>query len=184
MSTPAQFAAKMRELPTQVERATESAVSKAALRMTLAARASIAAASGGDSRLSGVGKSGAKVGARYKIKRSQHNPSALVSAEGPLQLIERDTKAHGELPKGVGKAQGRTKAARYAAKQNLYDALFGSGGFAGTTPLSTPYGPRYRVQHPGTRGKHPFERAIDHTSPSTPEVFQREIHEAMARIFR
>lgn len=184
MSTPAQFTAKMRKATLEIQGAGKAGVTNVAKTLTHRARQNIAVASGGDSRLSGVGKTGARVGAKYSV-RGGDSPTGLVTAIGPLQLIERDTQEHGELPRSVGRIQGRrTKEARYAAKQRLYNALFGSGGFSGATPLSTPYGPRYRVQHPGTRGKHPFERAVDATVPDAPRIFQRELEAALRRAFR
>lgn len=190
--TPAQFALQMRALPATVEKSTRSAVEKSALQLTSHARLNIAAATGGDSRLSHVGKrGGAKVGARYKLNRSTSNPSALIFAEGPLQIIERDTKAHGEIPRSVGRLQrrsdgvlDRSRSARHDAKQRLYSALFGSGGFSGATPLSTPYGPRFKVAHPGTKGKHPFGRAVTAETPHIPTTFQRELQAGLARVFR
>lgn len=191
--SPAEFAQQIVELGASVQQSTEDAVEAAALQLTLEARKNITAATGGDSRLSGVGKRGnAKVGARYTIRRDNpENPTAIVSAEGPLQIVERDTKPHGEIPRSVGRLTARpdgvvdrSRAARHDAKQRLYEALFGvSGGFAGATPLSTPYGPRFRVSHPGTKGKHPFERAVDSQSPLLPSVFQNEIHRAVLKVF-
>jgi len=181
--TPQQFTRQMRSMPSEIEKANQRGVAKAAQHLTTVARRNIAVASGGDSRLSHIGKRGARVGARYRVRNQGTTSTALVSAEGPLQIIERDTKSHGELPKGVGRAKGRSKAARHEAKQALYDALFGTGGFSGVKPLSTPYGPRYRVQHPGTKGKHPFGRAVDSVLPHTPPIFQREIRESLRKVF-
>lgn len=193
--TPAQFAQQMLAMPAAIEDATREGVSDAALELTTVARKNIAAATGGDSRLSGVkSRSGlaAKVGARYKLNDNPTNPSALISAEGPLQLVERDTKPHGEIAGDVGRLRAdsrgvvsRSRVARHAAKQELYDALFGSEGahpFAGTTPLATPYGPRYRVQHPGTRGKHPFARAVESVAPYTGAIFAKSLHGALLKV--
>lgn len=158
MSTPAQFTAKMHRATDEISNASRKGVEQVSLDLTRKARRNIAGASGGDSRLSGVGKRGTKVGARYTLK----GETALVRAEGPLQLIERDTKAHSIVPRSVSRTR-RT---------------------AGPKALSTPYGPRYSVDHPGTRGQHPFEKAVDATAPDALRIFQRELEQALRRAFR
>lgn len=93
---------------------------------------------------------------------------AIIFAQGPLHLENNPTKPHTELPKSVGRSLGsrRDKASRHDAKQRLYSALFGGeGGFAGATPLRTPYGPRYRVTHPGTKGKRTWQHGVDLALP-------------------
>lgn len=180
------FAIDLAVLPGMIEQATVEATSKAALIVTNSARDQIRTASGGDNVLSHVGKRGSRVGARFDVKGT-HNPTALVRAFGPLQLIERDTKPHTILPAGVGRATGRSKGARRAAKQELFNALFG-GSFSArgskAVPLRTPYGPRYRVQHPGTTGKHPFEKGVTAVQHKVPKVYQDALKRAMARAFR
>lgn len=150
-------------------------VNKAALVATTAARASIQAGSGGDNILSNVGR-GAKVGARYDVKGVQ-NPSALVRATGPLHLLDWPTSPH-QITSKVKK--GRSRASRGA----FYNALFGGeGGFANVKPMRTPYGPRYRVSHPGTRGKRTFERGIDAARPLIGPTFKTEMTRVMGRYF-
>jgi hypothetical protein len=163
VSTPAQFTAKMRRATDEIANAGKSGVEQVSLELTKRARRNIAGASGGDSRLSGVGARGAKVGARYKVRGTTENPSALVSAEGPLHLIERDTKAHTETPRRLNPSSRRR---------------------SGPNALSTPYGPRRSVTHPGTKGQHPFERAVDATAPDALRIFQRELGQALRRAFR
>ena len=107
----------------------------------------------GDGRLSGVGKKGAKVGARYDVKGST-NPTALITATGPMQLIERDTKAH-TIPKP--RRRGRK---RYA--------VIDGHAYAS-------------AQHPGTRGKRPFEKGWRRAAPQAPAVFQAAVRDAVRR---
>lgn len=153
-------------------------VSKAALVVTTAARASIAAGSGGDSALSNVGRGGAKVGARFDVKGTQ-NATALIRGTGPLHLLDNPTGPHVIVPKGLRK--GRSKSSRGA----FYNALFGGGsGFGAAKPLRTPYGPRYRVQHPGTRGKRTFFRGVDAARPLVPATVRAEVSRQMVRHFR
>lgn len=94
-------------------------------------------------RLRGVGKSGSKVGVRYDLKGDGR---AEVKATGKgFQLIERDTKAH---PIGPKKARARKQTGR-------------GGG------VKLPDGSvRRTVKHPGTKGKHPFEKGIADGTPA------------------
>lgn len=57
--------------------------------------ASIQPATGGDMRLSGVGRRGARVGVRYRIADGK----AYVTATGPLHLLEGGTQAHDVEPR-------------------------------------------------------------------------------------
>lgn len=83
------------------------------------------------------------------------NGDQLVKATGPYQLIERDTSAHVE-PRRRGKK-----------------------------PLKIPgIGYRRYVHHPGTRGKHPFERGLNASLGQVPGVYQREVRGAITRAFR
>jgi hypothetical protein len=124
-------------------------------------------------RLRNVG--GARLNVRYDVK-GERNPTALVQAIGPWQIVEEDIKPHTILPHSVGRAKGRSKVARRQAKQDLYNALFGGvGGFAGQRPLKTPYGPRFRVNHPGTRGKHPWRDGVAAAQRSVPKVMAAQV---------
>lgn len=153
--SPAELAAKFRAAGTAIEEASKEGVRAAALEVTQSVRRTVAAASGGDSRLSGVGKRGAKVGAGFDVKGTR-NPTAVVQARGPLHLIERSTKPHAITPK----------------KRNK------------TRAIQTPEGPRASAQHPGTRGKHPFERGVALASPRVPRVFQAAVRRNLMRVFK
>lgn len=156
--------------------ADRKSVEAAALFTVRMARASIRAGSGGDSRLSNVGRNGARVGARYDIQGAR-NPTALVRATGPLHLLDNPTKPH-QITAKVKK--GRSRASRSA----FYNAIFGGdGGFANTTPMRTPYGPRYRVNHPGTKGKQTWKRAVDAASPAIPRLFAAQQRTELRRYF-
>ena len=130
-------------------------VKRAALHTTRVVRAEIAAATGGDSRLSGVGKRGAKVGARFDLMTATRNPTAIIKATGPLQLVERDTRAH-----TIPRQRRRSRRRRYAA-------------FAGRVYS--------RVDHPGTRGKRPFARGAQAASPQAQQIFRAEVADAVRR---
>lgn len=181
-----QFARQMVTLGNRLERNVAGSVGRAALVLKTSVEANMRAAVGADLRMSGVGKTGAKVGVRYDVK-GRTNPTALLRATGPAHLIERDTRAHTIIPKTVGRTQGsRTKGARLAAKQNLYDALFGGTVSGATKPLMLGNTGRfaYRVRHPGTRGKHPFEHGINRAAPVAQRVLATAATRSLAEVFK
>lgn len=104
--------------------------------------------------LIGVSRKGARVGV---VVQESRNGDWLVKVTGPYQLIERNTRAHREPAAG-----------RRRRKAMLIPGI----------------GYRRSVHHPGTRGKHPFERAVDAYGPQVPAVFDREVAAAMTKTFR
>jgi hypothetical protein len=153
--TVAQFAREARGFSDTLERVERDTVQKTALHVTTVVRRSIVSVAGGDSRLSGAGRRGAKVGARFDVKTGGRS-SALVRATGPLQLVERDTKAH-SIPKS------RRRKRRVLHIPGI--------GF------------RAVVHHPGTKGKHPFERGVDAALPAVPKIVQGTVSQAMRKAF-
>lgn len=111
-------------------------------------------------RLSGVGRRGARLSVGFDAPRSTSNPVALVRARGPWQLIENRTRAHTIVAKRRRRAQTRRAA------------------------VLTPAGPRASVNHPGTRGKHPWERGVRVAEPRILPTMQAEVHAAMVKAFR
>lgn len=140
-------------------------VTRAALHVTKVVRSEIASATGGDSRLSGVGKKGARVGAKYDVV-GEVNPSALIKGTGPLHLLERDTRAHLIWPKGRTFAATRRGGVRRR----------------GTT-RALKIGPGYAAYaaHPGTRGKHTFERAWKAAAPEAARIFANEVRDTFRK---
>lgn len=129
MSTPAEFAVKMR-LAETAARGTPRVATEAAAQLTK----KLVQANSPD-RLRGVGKNGRKLGVRYTIVHGDDTSQALVFVTGPFQLIERNTSAH-QIPR----VRGPRARVRYAVIPGV--------------------GPRRSAQHPGTHGKHPFERSV------------------------
>jgi hypothetical protein len=144
------------DLPKQLKAAEQRGVRRSALLVTGGVRDEIRGASGGDMRLSGVGRRGARVGAKFTVGGGS-DPTAIIRATGPLHLIERDTDPHGIRPKRRSKA----KALRLA------------NGMV-----------RASANHPGTRGKHPWQKGLNRTRPGTRKVFTDEIHNAMIKAIR
>jgi hypothetical protein len=108
-------------------------------------------------RLSGVGRKGARVGVRYNVGSYPDGAKALVFATGPFHLIERDTKAH-RIPR-----ERRRGRRRYAVVPGV--------------------GPRARVQHPGTKGKHPFARGVQMSEAAVQRAVRSSTDVVLRRIF-
>jgi hypothetical protein len=140
-------------LPEELQKAELRGVRRSALVVTRGIRAEIRTASGGNNRLSGVGRRGARVGARYDVNTGP-NPSALISAKGPLHLLEHPTRPHNIAPK-------RKKALRFA-----------NGVVRGS------------ADHPGTQPSRPFERGYLATRGETGVIFDREIQNAIRKALR
>lgn len=141
-------------MPKEMRVAEQRAVRKSALAVTGGVRDEIRAATG-DMRLSGVGRRGAKVGARYTVAGAK----ATIRATGPLQLIERPTRPHPIAPRK--RRNGKRKALRLA-----------DGRFVAS------------VQHPGTRGKYPWSKGIEKTRGKSRATFEAEVRNAMIRAVR
>ena len=141
------------QLPGELQKGQKTGVRRSALFVTKAIRAEIRAATG-DSRLSGVGRRGARVGAGYDVKGNV-NPTALITARGPLHLVERKTNPHTIAPR----RRGRRKALALA-----------DGGFAAY------------ANHPGTPAKRPFEKGYLRTRDQTGRIFDEEVQKSITRV--
>ncbi|HXR42986.1 MAG TPA: hypothetical protein VN738_11310 [Acidothermaceae bacterium] len=127
----------------------------------------------------------ARLTARFDVKTSgAARAFALVQANGPWQIIESDTRPHVILPKKIGRITGR--GSKRANREAVFNRVFGGSGahYPGAKPLRTPYGPRYRVQHPGTKGRHPWRTAVEATSAVAPKAMSASVVETFARVFR
>lgn len=120
--------------------------------------AAVAANLGGPRiRLSGVGKKGANV----SVVAFPRGDTVVVKMNGPAHLIERDTKAH-QIPKTRKRSRrGRPNALRI-------------GNQWVTGPIS----------HPGTEGKHPFERGVNTARVLAPKVYQRGVQVGLRKAFK
>lgn len=123
--------------------------------------ASIGSAIGPDMKMSGVGKSGAKVGVRYDVK-GRKNATALLRAVGPLHLVERGTKPHRIEPRTdpgavtVGRHRDKHGRQKYAAY----------------------------IVHPGMHGKYPWAKGELKVRRAIPPIAARTLMtEPLKRIF-
>ena len=179
-----QFAVGMANLATGLPKDMEAATAKAALKVTTAARASIARASGGDNRLSGGGvggkrrpKNGSFVGAGYEMaKAGTHgrSASALVHMRGVLWILDNPTGAHKISPHvKKGRANSLQRSSWIAAQE---------GRFMGVKPLRFRDGSfRYTANHPGTRGKRSFWNAVDKVTPTIPAIYRNALASSMTK---
>jgi hypothetical protein len=125
-------------------------------------------ATGGDGRLSGVGKSGARLGVRSKPEGTAANGRFFISATGPWQIIENDTG-------------GRVIRSRYARgrRRKGFIGPVAAGQFKGgdRAVLNIPgVGFRRSARHPGTKGKKPWARGVASAKPYvTREVENRTV---------
>ena len=144
------FLGHVRRFPANVKTSEVRAVGAASLVVKTAVLANLH----GTTRLSGVGRNGAKVGVRYDV-RGAANPTSLVRATGPFHLIERDTKAH-DIPNRRGKSR-----------------VLRIGNDWVTGP----------IRHPGTTGKHPWAKGVRQSIPVTRQVFRREFNRSLRSTF-
>ena len=121
--------------------------------------------SGGDLKLSGVGRrrgrpGGAKVGVNYKLTKGNGSPSALVSATGPLPLIANKTKAH-----AIGSAFKPGRASQSGLiGLGLGRSASASGGRKAVLHIPG-VGFRRSARHPGTKGKDTWNRGRKKAEP-------------------
>jgi hypothetical protein len=130
-------------------------------------RASVTAAA--PDHLRGVGKKGARLSVATKYGGSAE-PQALVFARGPWQLIERDTKPH-QIP----------RQRRSASFEGVYGHAVIPGGAEGDKHGKR--GVRTRVAHPGTKGKHPWQRGADAARLPIERLFQTRCEHVLAAVF-
>jgi hypothetical protein len=132
--SPADAAKKMRQTADALREAKRDAVKAAALSATTIIRAEIkqAAPSG---RLT---PRQVRVGAGYQVYGTDAAPYAEIRPRGPIGLIEGDIKAHDIRPRSRRKPKAGSKRTALAIGGNF----------------------RAVVRHPGTKGKHPWEKGV------------------------
>jgi hypothetical protein len=147
-STPAQFAIKMSKLSGDMRTAPRQITIRAAgvVKRSVQTQLAVAAPRG---RLN-VGKRGARIGVRYDLRGDSE---AVVRMTGPAHLIERDTKPHRIPRENRGRGRSRARNVRRLAIPGV--------------------GIRMSVQHPGTKGKRPWEKGVRAALPDVEKVAGR-----------
>lgn len=116
-------------------------------------------------RLRGVGKHGAPLRVKYVESGAGDESSATVFVTGPAQLIERDTDKH-----VIPRARGPRARSRFAV---LPAAVPRSSGKGESRVFAS-------VNHPGTKGKHPWAHGVEAALP----LIRREFDAAGALALR
>lgn len=173
-----QFAASIRQIGNAAAGAQRKAVMEAAdmLKRSIMTQTSIATKgsmgfSNMNTRLLRSGRevpssSPSKLRVGYDIV-GERNPTAIIVARGAWGLIEYGSDPHFITTTLPTISRKRKAAARYQREttQRRLDVAFGAKStFSGLPPMNGAAGggtPRYRVYHPGTKGKRPFNRGID-----------------------
>lgn len=102
--------------------------------------------------------------------------AVVVTYTGPAHLVNNPTHAHPIVASGLG---GKTRRARVRAGVRVAFGLASSvGGFNGTGKRALTIGSDRRgvVFHPGTRGKHFYEKARPIVVHQVPPIVQRRVH--------
>jgi hypothetical protein len=128
------------------------------------------------------GKPGRRASVRYDVRGST-NPTALLEANGPFQLIERDVKRH-----LVGIRYSRASKVKAAAGSRIKYNAKGRVVRGGSVWVDAE-GPRKvqgkplriggqwvmgPVPHPGSKGRHPFENGVRAAEPFVMQIFRRQ----------
>lgn len=131
-------------------------------------------------RLRGVGKKGAKLGVRYNVGTYNGEAKSLVYVTGPWHLIERDTRAH-IIPALKGQKSSQRGAQR-ATKGRMYGPAFGG---VKAKPQVIVIGKNVRAMafHPGTQGKHPFDKGVLASRAAVKRLWEGKANLAIRRIF-
>jgi hypothetical protein len=142
----AKMAAKMAGAGVAMRSASRKAVQAGTVVVATSVRQDVASVTHGGI-LRGVGKAGARVGARYDVKEINGVAVGLVKGFGPLWLVEKDTKA-GERIIKRGKRRGTV------------------------------------INHPGTKGKHPFDKGVDRSKDAAARTMREVLTVETAKALR
>jgi hypothetical protein len=158
------YARRVALLPGALVEGTPTAVRTGAEVLEQAARAELLIATGGDMRLSRVrsGK-GAAIKLATEVRGAGRAAQGVVVPSGPIMLIEDDTKRHRQPFEYAGLVGGGGRR-RYATagQRTASGAISRRKRAVRAGVVVVPgYGPRSRVNHPGTKGKRPVGKAFD-----------------------
>jgi hypothetical protein len=149
-----QFVEKTTKMVGELGRLENTTVKIAALAVKTSVLGELQVAGVKDGKLRGVGKKGAKVGVTFVVTGN----TALVRATGPFPLIESDTKAH-RIPKVRGSR---------ARRRVIVIPGVGVRSFA---------------NHPGTHGKHPWEKGVVAAVPIAAKAEQVALGVALRKAY-
>jgi len=197
-SSPAEFVAKIKAAERGVDKANKASVFQCATVLTTAANANIAAATGGDGVLSGMGRSKngklrGRITAAQKTFSGYGSTEAVVQVLGPGPLVENDVKPHTVFPKGarVTGRSTRTKSYRNRAGRrtnfNLASAYAdaGFGDQVNVGPHRLKFGNVFLTHVvASSKGRHPWRNAREEAEPTFPRIFAANQAKGVAEAFR
>lgn len=198
--SPEQFAHKMVVWKHKVAEAEKVGVTEAAKVTKEITLGLVAAATGGDLRISGVktkvSSGGAAVGVRYRVGTYADGTKAVVFATGPAQFIESDMPAHPVASKYAPKSfsaqqrrelkasgkpkTGLTRMARSMAAANSVSAT-------GWQPRAVlhfgSFYARYVVKTGGSTGRHPYAVGLTQGQQLAPQIIAKAQNKAARSVF-
>ena len=175
----AELARKLNAAGTTVVRANRTQVERVAIKVKRTAESERNRAVGSDGRMSNVGRNGARLGVRYDLSGNLANPSAVVRATGPWQLVENPSRPHVVTSRYAGSTRARRSRAGIAGPVQP-GALRGGR----RAVILTPWGYKRHARHPGTRGKRPWHKAIDRAGRNLKDEVATPIRDGLRAVFR
>ena len=149
------FTHRLKALSTSIEKGRRDTLVAAGVAGKRAHAAVIQRDSGGDSRLSGVGKRGAKVGVRFDIRGER----LTMKATGPLHFVANPMSPH-RIP--------RVRKTNRAKRRVV---------------VIPGVGVRAHARHPGTKGKNTWRRGVTSARPKVTKVMRSETANIIKRGF-
>lgn len=155
-----------------IDKAKTATLREAGLASKKAIEAKRDADTGGDGRLSNVGKGGANLGVAFRV----FGDTATIRATGPWPLIESNVSGHVIRSRYVAGARRRGFVGPVAPGQFR-------GGRRAVMHIPG-IGFRAAVRHPGTRGKHTFRKGSEAAIVVAGEIVPKKMTTTIARAFR
>jgi hypothetical protein len=118
----------------------------------------------------------ARLGARFDLD-GENRATVKPTPSGPWKVVDEGAAAHDVTPK---RALVKGKGSRKINAQ-IKSARFGAA--SGSHPLRTPFGPRWSVHIPHTRGHGTWGKASVKISRETPKRYNDEVVKALGRVF-
>lgn len=204
---PADLAARIARAATAMEDAEKIAVDEISQLMKTVGLRNIRSATGGDLVLSGTGRTTLgrnekarkskekKLNVGYDVKLGSRGPMALVSARGPLQLVENDIPVHFVTSRfaiaasyrdviTTGKRAGKTRKGRNTIDARAASVMFGAGLGGGRRAVLNFGGGTYRrwalVR---SKGRRPWQRTVDEVRPQVSRIFSSAERKALLSVF-
>lgn len=190
---------KMVALATAIEGRSSESVERSAFAIKKRVAKRVAAATGGDSILSGttVGKNGKintrgkKIGVRYRLSKGKAKPSAIVGMTGPADLVENDQARHivtSRYAKGAGYQRltktGRTVKGRSTKESRAASVLFGLGAEGGGRRAVLHWGGIYaRYTEAESKGRHPWKDGVKEATGDIPKIHAEVNRAAIKSVF-